>query len=196
MEKNQTAIANISGHLQISKVYSGGEEEVVFDDHNIIVSGMGVGLSYLFSTSGSDNILDYQIDRFQVGTGGATSLEVSSTDALGNNLAAIGYGSDTNLTILNNATTKQVIGGTPTVKPFAVISENMVTRVNDTSVRYTLVLDEDTANGFALNEVGLFMKNPEGVTGETRSRLVAYRYFSDITKNEDFGLIFRWTINF
>ena len=41
----------ITGHLTIIKKFKDGEEEVVFDDHNIIVSGMGVALSYLFTAS-------------------------------------------------------------------------------------------------------------------------------------------------
>ena len=56
----------VNGHLQISKRYPNGSEEIVFDDHNIIVSGMSVGLSFLFSASGSDKITDYQFDRFPV----------------------------------------------------------------------------------------------------------------------------------
>ena len=76
--KNFTEELGINGHLTIIKQYNDGQEEVVFDDHNIIVSGMGVGLSYMFTGSGSNSVLDYQIDRFQVGvsgppTGGATS---------------------------------------------------------------------------------------------------------------------------
>ena len=39
---------DIKGHLTISKVYRNGTEEVVFDDHNIIVSGMGVALAHMF----------------------------------------------------------------------------------------------------------------------------------------------------
>jgi len=77
-----------------------------------------------------------------------------------------------------------------------------VTRVNDTSVRYTIVLDEDSANNIQrdsadrpLNEIGLFMKNPQGRSSDA-SLLIAYRKFSDITKASDFALVFRWTINF
>ena len=56
---------DINGHLQIAKVFKDGTEEIVFDDHNIIVSGMSVGLSYLFTLSGSNKVYDYQFDRFQ-----------------------------------------------------------------------------------------------------------------------------------
>ena len=64
--KKFTEEVDITGHLTIIKKYNDGQEEVVFDDHNIIVSGMGVALSYLFTASGSNTILDYQIDRFQL----------------------------------------------------------------------------------------------------------------------------------
>ena len=185
---------NITGHLQIAKSYSDGSEEIVFDDHNIIVSGMGVGLSYLFSASGSTNILDYQIDRFQLGTLGSVSLEFSTTAELGQALATIAeYGTNSNLFL---ETTTQIVNGVDEAnKIFALIPQSKITRINDNSVRYTLVLNEDACNNKTLNEVGLFMKNPTG-SAVTKSILVAYRYFSDISKTDEFSLIFRWTINF
>ena len=86
---------------------------------------------------------------------------------------------------------------------FALIPANKITRIDDTSVRYTLVIDEEACNNITrdsndmnINEVGLFMKNPTGNTGENRSILVAYRTFSNIRKTNDFSLIFRWTLNF
>jgi hypothetical protein len=64
------------------------------------------------------------------------------------------------------------------------------------------VLDTGAANSLQrggsnvpINEVGLFMKNPFG-TNPSKSILVAYRKFSDITKTSEFALVFRWTINF
>ena len=79
---------DIKGHLTISKVYRDGNEEIIFDDHNIIVSGMGVALAHMFALSGSNSILDYQIDRFQVGVSGAASLELSSTNQLSGPLSS------------------------------------------------------------------------------------------------------------
>ena len=78
-----------------------------------------------------------------------------------------------------------------------------MTRINETSVRYTLVVDEEMANNLKgagsedvyLNEVGLFIKNPLGAV-PLNPILVAYRAFSNIYKTNDFSLIFRWTINF
>ena len=192
--KNFIEELGITGHLQIAKSYSDGSEEIVFDDHNIIVSGMGVGLSYLFSTIGSNSILDYQIDRFQVGVSGGPALEVSSTSELSGALASIAeYGTNSNL-FLESAT--QIVNGVDqNNRIFALIPQSKITRINDNSVRYTLVLDEDACNNQTLNEVGLFIKNPTG-SPVNKSILAAYRYFSDLAKTDDFSLIFRWTINF
>lgn len=52
-----------TGHLEITKIYNDGRQEIVLDEKNMIVSGFGVGLSYLFSLSGSSKITDYQLDR-------------------------------------------------------------------------------------------------------------------------------------
>ena len=193
--KNFTEEIGITGHLIISKRDKAtGDEEVVFDDHNIIVSGMGVGLSYLFTGSGSNSIVDYQIDRFQLGTSGAETLETSSTFELSSGLTLDDYGSEANSYIKEG---EQLVNGSITTSAFSLIPASKVTRIDDTSVRYTLVVDEEMANvSDELNEVGLFMKNPTGQVSGERSILVAYRSFSDILKTTDFSLIFRWTINF
>lgn len=200
--KNFTEDLGINGHLTIIKKYNDGEEETVFDDHNIIVSGMGVGLSYLFTGSGSTSILDYQIDRFQVGVSGNADLETSTTYELSGPLSSIAeYGTGTDLFIAKGS---QLTNGSLTTNQFfALIPKSKVTRIGESSVRYSLILDEDTANDLTgafgetvyINEIGMLMKNPTGQVND-RSILVCYRNFSDIRKTSDFSLIFRWTINF
>jgi len=49
----QNEVLDVSGHLQIIKIYKDGTEEKVFDDHNVITSGMGVGLAMLFAGQGT-----------------------------------------------------------------------------------------------------------------------------------------------
>ena len=80
---------------------------------------------------------------------------------------------------------------------FVLIPFHNVSRINNTSVRYTIILDEEAANnvGQGLDEIGLFMKNPRGAAKDA-SILVAYRKFSSIDKSSDYGLVFRWTITF
>jgi len=197
--KNFTEELGINGHLTIIKQYNDGQEEVVFDDHNIIVSGMGVGLAYMFTGSGSNSVLDYQIDRFQVGvsgppTGGATSAIYQLSGAC----TEAEYGAGSNLFI---AVKDQITNNTFTSLAAAQIPANKRTKIGDSSVRYTLVVDEEACNNItrvnpmSINEVGLLMKNPTGSTAD-RPILVAYRTFSNIVKTSDFSLIFRWTLNF
>jgi len=190
----------INGHLTISKLHKDGSEELIFDDHNIIVSGMGVGLSFLFAGLGSTKVTDYHLDKVQFGVSGNASLETSTTYQLSGPLSSVaeyGVNSDQNVVI----TDQLANGTTQTNKVFIKLPRSKVTRINDNSVRYTIVLDEDACNytnirnSRSLNEIGLFMKNPRGQATE-ESLLVAYRYFNDILKSEDFSLVFRWTINF
>lgn len=184
----------ITGHLQIAKWYPDGREEIVFDNHNIIVSGFGVGLSYLMTLSGSNNIVDYQLDRFQVGVS-SYDTEVSTIYQLSSPLATVAqYGSPNTNVLLVSAT--QIINGLNSAnKVFGLIPFKNVTRINSTSVRYTIVLDEETANNLTLREIGLFMKNPRGDI-PSASILCAYRKFSPIAKTSDFALAFKWTISF
>lgn len=196
----------ITGHLQIAKAHNDGSEEIVFDDHNIIVSGMGLGLAHLFSLSGPGTILEYQIDRFQVGVSGSQAREVASTSFLLSPLSSLDeYGTQARMLVVSGYQATDIntsIGP----KWFGYIPSHKVSRVGPNSVRYTLSLDADAANDItrngqtlSLNEVGLFMKNPLGDkfgNGTDTSVLVAYRSFSPIAKTSDFALIFRWTLNF
>tara|TARA_R110002012_G_scaffold137882_1_gene292956 strand:- start:370 stop:996 length:627 start_codon:yes stop_codon:yes gene_type:complete len=207
--KTFTEELGINGHLTIVKQYTDGKEEVVFDDHNVIVSGMGTGLAALFTGSGSNNILDYQIDRFQLGTSGRATgvatdvLEVSSTYQLSGELAYAQYGGGSNL-FIEEANLVRPTGSWGSNNSFALIPAGKITRINDTSVRYTLVVDEEAANGLVdsagetayLSEVGLFLRDPLGTIDPHSSMLAAYRTFTAIEKTSDFSLIFRWTINF
>lgn len=191
----------ITGHLTIIRKWNDGEEEVLLDDSNIIVSGMGVGLSYLFTGSGSDSVMDYQIDRFQVGVSGPPAGGVTSgIYELSGQLTESEYGAGSNLFI--QVASQLTNGSLTTNRAFARIPKNKITRIGETSVRYTLVLDEEACNDLEranedlnINEVGMFMKNPTGQTND-RSILVCYRTFSNIRKTSDFSLIFRWTLNF
>lgn len=199
---NFTENLNIKGHLTISKITPTGEE-LVFDDKNIIVSGFGWGLAYLFARlGGSTSIVDYQIDRVQLGVSGHSGNQVSSTFQLSGPLSSVAEyttNGDSNVFAFSaNQWKNAVLDSTP--RYFAKIPFSKVTKVDDRSVRYTIFIDEDSCNSLTrsgvdanLNEIGLFMKNPLGVSPDG-SVLVAYRYFTNIRKTSDFGLLFRWTI--
>jgi hypothetical protein len=197
---NLDSMHRINGHLEIIKKYNDGREEVVFNDHNTIVSGMGVGLSFLFTLSGSSKITDYQIDRFQLGISG--QAETSSLYQLSSPLVnATEYAGTAGLVMTASAT--QIKNGINVLnQPFGLIPFHNVTRIGPTSVRYTILIDANSANNLtrssqsvSLNEIGLFMKNPRGDAPTPASIMVAYRKFSSILKTSDFAIIIRWTIN-
>lgn len=192
------------GHLTIHKIQN-GSEELVYDEDNVIVSGFGWSLAQLFSRNGSDSIVDFQIDRFQLGVSGNSANQVSSTYELSGPLSSVGEyttNGDSNLhSVSADHYKNNVIAGTQSV--FAKIPFSKVTKIDDRSVRYTIFIDEDSCNSLSrpgdseipLNEIGLYVKNPGGHVNDA-SVLAAYRYFSDIRKTSDFGLVFRWTISF
>jgi len=193
--KNNKSL-NPTGHLQIFKLYENGNEELVFDENNVITSGMGVGFSHLFAASGGTTITDYQIINFLIGSGGDYNDYGVSTFKLQKPLlSSIDWGSDTGLIIETFHTIEDGIVIAGDTKPLARIRFSNIHKVTSTSVRYTLVLDRNTLNTAAVNEVGLYMRNPRGLP-LIRPILVAYRPFTQITKTNDFSLLFRWTLQF
>jgi hypothetical protein len=199
-----------SGHLEIYKVYADGTEEQIFDDHNVITSGMGVGLGLLYAGSGAADITNFQIRYFQLGVSGDTILdsygasETSLVSALGQVVGSVDYATDAESVLPlsvhelmdynSNLKIDSELAGDAWV--FGVISDNSIKRVDLNSVTYILYVDRYSCNSHTLNEIGLFMKNPLGLTPLDRSPLVAYRPFNNIAKTNDFALIFKWTLNF
>lgn len=189
------------GHLEIWKYYTDDRSpEKVLDDHNVIVSGMGVTLAHLMSGSGSPTINDYQLRLFQVGVSGdLTNYEASpsafvSANELVSSLSEDQYGIGSNLSLLSHTLFRQQ-GDTVANQIFAQVPYSMISRIDDDSVRFTLLVDENTANDITLNEVGLFSFNPKNQSPE-ESILCAYRVHSSIPKTDDFSLVYRWTIRF
>ena len=205
MIKSLTNQLGIKGHLTVHKVVD-GQEELIFDEDNVIVSGFGWSLAHLYAREGSNTITDYQIDRFKLGVSGHPDLQVSTTNdlsgALSSHVEYVGAGStDSNLQVVSGYRWADTVA-TTTLEPFAKIPFSKVTKIDDTTVRYTIFVDEDSCNDLTrqgdvvnLNEIGLFIKNPKA-SATTTSILAAYRYFSNIRKTSDFSLVFRWTISF
>ena len=194
---------DIKGHLIISKIFPSGEEEVIFDENNIIVSGMGVSLAHLFSLSGSTSVTDFQIDRFQIGVSGNQNMQIVNTFKLGSPLSSTteyaGVESDT-IFVSGHQIKDEIINTTPVA--YGIIDQHNITRVNSSTVRYTILIDSDSCNnitrsgvGIPINEIGLFIKNIKN-TITPASILVAYRSFSNVLKTSDFSLLFRWSLKF
>ena len=204
----QKDILNASGHLEIYKIYEDGREEQVFNDHNVITSGMGVGLGLLYAGSGAADITNFQIRYFQLGVSGDTKIssygvsEVHLASALGQvdgktDYTTVGESQLPVVTheLMNWDGTKKLDSQGGDSWYFGIVSDNSIKRVDLNSVTYILYVDRNSCNTITLNEVGLFMKNPLG-SDPKRSQLCAYRPFSNIAKTDDFALVFKWTLNF
>jgi hypothetical protein len=202
----QNDVLNVSGHLEIWKVYEDGNEELAFNDHNVITSGMGVGIGMLYAGSGAANITEFQIRYFQLGVSGQSVVDTygvsqySLVSALGQVNGTSDYRAVGSYLPLSqhelmdwNGTAKASTGGSTYL--FGVFADNSIKRVDLNSVTYIIYLDRNTCNNQTLNEVGLFMQNPLG-NATKRSNMVAYRPFTNIIKTQDFSLVFKWTLNF
>jgi hypothetical protein len=185
-----------SGYLEIYKIWNNSrEQELVFSDKNTIVSGMGVGLSLMFSASGSKSIKDYQITKFQVGTSSHTTYG-PSTYELASSIALRDYGAAPDYPV---SSLFQWVNGSRSAatKGFGNIPFSFIRRASKTAVEFGILLGPNTANisNTPLKEVGLFMSNPFGFSSEVPI-LVAYKTFTPLEKTDQYSLLFRWTINF
>jgi sporulation protein YlmC with PRC-barrel domain len=183
------------GELEIWKVYDDCRpDECVLNDHNIITSGLGISLAYLYAGSGASSVLEYQVNMFQIGSG--TTLPAAiSLQQLNDPLDADQYKSAGSLLATEE---RQLLVNEAVTAPqtFVRIPYTQIQKVGSKTIRYTLIIDKNSANdlGKNLKEVGLFMKNPRGVSPEA-SVLIAYRQF-DLPKASDFALVFKWSIIF
>lgn len=189
-------VSTLCGHLTIKRVFGNGIEECIFDDHNIIVSGLGLSIGEAM-TADKDAVLDrFMVDRFQLGVGSTEeNAESSSLSVLFDPLKNE-YGPSANSYVGD-----QLVNGYKKANQyFGKIDKSRTRRDGNTSVTYTLVIDETMANNVTregkyvpLNEVGLFVKDP---TNNEMSVMVAYRQFTDVIKTSDFSLVLTWTISF
>ena len=194
-----------TGHLEIWKYFPDGTKELHWQDQNVICSGMGATLAEMFDAPPTADVDDFQIIYFKVGVSGYDGLQVSGTADLSSALTQSQYGDgglDVSVhNLIENGSVNTSTGGKTT---FGVIPYSYIKLVTDTKCMWQIVLDEQTANvaddggpggAEALNEVGLYSKNPYRQSTKG-SMLCAYRYFKPVYKSDAFILVFRWTIEF
>lgn len=186
---------NTSGNLEIWKVYDDGNEELFFSDHNIIVSGMSAAFLSLFGGMTSNDIRDFQIRYFQLGTGVYEDSNITvNTNQLSAPITFAQYDpSGTAALVVSSVNVRA--GDTITAEAAVEIPWQHIKRASPTSVLYTLILDKDAVNGITLREIGLFMRSPLSNT-IANPMLAAYKKYPSLTKNSEFSLIYKWTLYF
>ena len=214
----------ISGHVTIYKIYSNGTEEKVLDRANLVTAGLGSAFIDIQVGEGSIHSLDYAPHYFQIGTsdiGYTTPVRQASSTfyQLSAPLHWSGYGEDTDLKIdkvyrgfnasvspdvdsgntyhelLNTSASLSSIIFSGSDQYFASITEGYISKYFMDSFEAEIVLDENTANGIDISEVGLFAKNPKGFQ-EDSPLLMAYKKFTAVPKTKDFSIVIHWSIGF
>jgi hypothetical protein len=207
----------IKGHITICKVYKDGTKETVLDRANMITAGLGSAFLDIQKGQGSRFPADYAPAYFQVGTG-APSFNAVDTSGFWYQVCAPlswdQYGTDTDLDIqekyrgffassINGAYQELEQTKAPLSSVvfsgedgyFAEVVKGSVTKNFLDSFESQIVLDEKTANGLAITEIGLFARNPKGFYQES-PLLMAYRSFNALNKTEQFSLVINWSIGF
>ena len=186
------------GFLEIYKLFSDGSQEVVLNDHNVVVSGMGVTMSRMLATAAitSESLEDFQFKYIQLGLSGDNQPYLgmgSGLGRVGKSLTAAQYGANTALDI--SVHDLFASGNIYENDAFVSLPPSFIGRPADDRVVIQFLVDENTANGLTLNEIGVYSKNPIGRTKDT-SVLCVYRAFTNVSKSSAFSLVFRWTIEF
>ena len=211
------------GHINICKIYSDGTTETVVDRANMLTTGMISSFLDIQQGLGSQDSLVYRPGYFQLGTS-TLDVDVSlATSSSYYRLSApfdwTDYGEDTDLLLYNRYRGLYASSTDPTgVAPgwteifgtSAVVSATLFSGVDEYFAKVTdakvtkyfldgfeaqIVLDENTANGKDITEIGLFARNPKGFKEDT-PLLMAYRSFAALTKTSDYSLVIRWSIGF
>ena len=185
---NFTEKVNITGHLQIIKRAQtkwGPVEQTLFEDHNVIVGGMGRSIAQYMSTSGCtfgpcDPELEtsspyekddeknkcaawpYQLTHFQIGTG-ADSIpdhDASTITLLGAPLNREEYGGALNSADVEETDHMIYAEETQPLERQTVAKIGAQGILDNSGFVSVIVLDEETANNQILNEVGLLVNNP------------------------------------
>ena len=215
----------ISGHLTICKIYKDGTKETVLDRHNMITAGLGSSFIDLLQDNGSPFAEDYRPRYFQVGTSSISGINFTSNVAasscfyqLSTPLHWSAYGEDTSLLVYKrdrgfNASTADGTTFGELLFTSGLISSIEFSSVDNSSSWFAsipatdatkyfldaceteLVLDENSANGHTISEIGMFAKNPKGLVKDT-PLLIAYKSFTGIPKTSEYSLVFHWSIGF
>lgn len=210
----------IRGHITVCKIYKDGTTELVLDKANLVTAGLGSSFLDIQQGTGSKYLEDYTPRYFQVGTGvvGYANPQMASSTfyQLSAPLDWAAYGEDTDISLVRryrgfNASTADsgvtysellmtsaalssiVFSGADGY--FGEITAGKITRFFVDSFEAEIILDENSANGQTISEIGLFSKNPKGFEKDS-PLLMAYKDFTPLVKTSEFTLAVHWSIGF
>jgi hypothetical protein len=211
------------GHVKVTKIYD-DHKEVVVDENNMIVQGLKVDVVSIL-TGESLSVPSIVPGYIQVGiqANGVSAITTAASDIFYQLSAPLStttqYGDETTIELeyLNRSFVASTEDGGETYSEMLFVSAPVssttlsatldkhwfvpipptdITKNYLDSIEVRLELDNQTANGIALREFGLFSKNT-GNYKNNKPLLVAYKSLDEaITKRSEFKLLVEWSIGF
>lgn len=165
--------AGFNGYLTVYKLYPDGKRDYILkDDPNVITyESRRRHLQYLWDY---DNIAKDNIVAFRVGDGGAVG-----DDTQGNANVKVIAPDPTANDLYNHI----AIG----VDDIDIAPSDPVEFPEQVSLRVRFTLPQDAANGYKINECGLFKESGD---------MFNHKTFISIEKSEAFSIIFDWNIRY
>jgi len=163
----------MNGYLTIYKKFEDGSlEYVIKDDPNVITyDSRRVHLQYLWDYA---NAPRDELSGFKIGNGGAVG-----DDTQGNNNVKV---------VTPDPKGTDLFSPIPLVNDAIIATpSNPVTLPDEVYLQIVFTISQDEANGFKINECGLFKES---------GKMFNHKTFISIEKNESFSLVFDWKLRY
>lgn len=191
------------GFIEIFLIDEGNKTKV-YEGNNLIVKGLGYSLANLFTEQEDQQVENFQIRYFQIGTSsiGYESFAAStSVFELSSGISKSQYGTNLDAGLKS----LQSLGGTPFVSfssvstiaasAFVEIPNSRLTKSGARSNKYRLYLEKPMAVGVSATEFGLFIKNPDVNYNIDKPILAAYKKLNKpLVKSSENEILIEWTI--
>jgi hypothetical protein len=182
-----------------------GKKTKIYEGNNIITKGFGYSLANLFSEQEDQEVGNFQIGYFQIGTstvGYEPYTASTSFFDLSSGLTKTQYGSnlDAEVKTLSGLTSTKFVtfSSVSLASPSAMVAiyNSSLTRGLNRSNRYRLHLEKNMAIGVSATEFGLFIKNPDVNYKIDKPILAAYKKLNrPLVKSSDSEILIEWTIS-
>jgi len=182
-----------------------GKKTKVYEGNNIITKGFGYSLANLFSEQEDQEVGNFQIGYFQIGTcavGYEPYTASTSFFQVSSGLTKAQYGSnlDAEVKTLSSLTSTRFVtfSSVSLATPSAMVAiyNSRLTNGLSRSNRYTLHIEKNMAIGVSATEFGLFIKNPNVNYKIDKPILAAYKKLNKpLVKGSDNEILIQWTIS-
>ena len=183
---------------------SGNGFELVSEDRNIVVKGMGYTIANLMTSDENDLLVNYKPGYFELGISSVNFSSVSTSAyfyEVSSGISLSSYGNDLDTEIKQlYPLISQRFNSTPvftasSAKYLADIPEERITFSNNDEIRIRIFLEKNMAPNVSIREIGLYSRNPINEYKVDKPILIAYKAFQkNLIKTPQIKLMFEWSI--